>query len=309
MRVIDTDRYPHPLVGSKYAVWPTYNFACALDDHLMGVTHILRGEEHAVNTLKQEYVYKHLGWTPPISIHFGRLKLGGMILSKSVMRKGIERGLFEGWDDIRLGTLRALRRRGILPETIWELVMEVGLRPSSASISVEKLNAVNRKLLEPRADRYMFVPEPLLRVRLEGVQLPVVAEVMVHPSFPERGRRRIELKEPYVLVSDEVARLQEVRLMGLGNFRVSGDSLVYLNNDLTYAKERGLQIVQWAPAESALPGVLLKASGTSLERVRGFGEPAMSQLRVGDQVQLMRVGFAKVERVEEKSIVLVFTHD
>ncbi len=309
MRVIDTDKHPHPLVGSRYVVWPTYNFACALDDHLMGVTHILRGEEHAVNTLKQEYVYKHFGWAPPVSIHFGRLKLGGMILSKSVMRKGIEKGLFEGWDDIRLGTLRALKRRGVLPETIWELVMEVGLRPSSASISVEKLNAINRRLLEPRANRYMFVPEPLLKARLEGVQPPITAEVMVHPSFPERGKRRIKLREPYVFVSNEVAALPEVRLMGLGNFRVSGDSLIYLNNDLSYAKEKGLQIVQWAPAESALPAVLLKASGASLERVRGFGESAMGQLREGEQVQLLRVGFAKVERVEEKSMLLVFTHD
>ncbi|MEM0335691.1 MAG: glutamate--tRNA ligase [Thermofilum sp.] len=309
MRIIDTSKYPHPLVGDKYIVWPTYNYACALDDHLMGVTHILRGEEHAVNTLKQEYIYRHMGWKPPVGIHFGRLNLGGMILSKSVMRKGIEKGLFEGWDDIRLGTLKALRRRGILPETIWELILEVGLRPSSARISVEKLHAVNRKLLEPRANRYMFVTEPLTVVKLEGLSMPAVAEIIVHPSFPERGRRRIELKEHRVFVGEEVKRMGEVRLMGLGNFSVRGDALIFLNNDVSYAKEKNLQIVQWAPVEGAVPGEVLKAAGTKIEEVKGYGEPEIARLPVGEQVQLVRVGFAKVEKKGEEGVVFIYTHD
>ncbi|MEM2245369.1 MAG: glutamate--tRNA ligase [Thermofilum sp.] len=309
MRIIDTSKYPHPLVGDKYVVWPTYNYACALDDHLMGVTHILRGEEHAVNTLKQEYIYRHMGWKPPVGIHFGRLNLGGMILSKSVMRKGIEKGLFEGWDDIRLGTLKALRRRGILPETIWELILEVGLRPSSARISVEKLHAVNRKLLEPRANRYMFVTEPLTVVKLEGLSMPAVAEIIVHPSFPERGRRRIELKEHRVFVGEEVKRMGEVRLMGLGNFSVRGDALIFLNNDVSYAKEKNLQIVQWAPVEGAVPGEVLKAAGTKVEEVKGYGEPEIARLPIGEQVQLVRVGFAKVEKKGEEGVVFIYTHD
>ncbi|MEM4810354.1 MAG: glutamate--tRNA ligase [Thermofilum sp.] len=309
MRIIDTSKYPHPLVGDKYVVWPTYNYACALDDHLMGVTHILRGEEHAVNTLKQEYIYRHMGWKPPVGIHFGRLNLGGMILSKSVMRKGIEKGLFEGWDDIRLGTLKALRRRGILPETIWELILEVGLRPSSARISVEKLHAVNRKQLEPRANRYMFVTEPLTVVKLEGLSMPAVAEIIVHPSFPERGRRRIELKEHRVFVGEEVKRMGEVRLMGLGNFSVRGDALIFLNNDVSYAKEKNLQIVQWAPVEGAVPGEVLKAAGTKVEEVKGYGEPEIAGLPVGEQVQLVRVGFAKVEKKGEEGVVFIYTHD
>lgn len=309
MRIIDTTKYPHPLVGDRYRVWPTYNYACALDDHLMGVTHILRGEEHAVNTLKQEYVYRHMGWAPPVGIHFGRLNLGGMILSKSVMRRGIEKGLFEGWDDVRLGTLKALRRRGILPETIWELVLEVGLRPSSARISVEKLHAINRKLLEPRANRYMFVTAPLVAMKLEGLGMPAVAEIIVHPSFPERGRRRVELKEPQVYVGEEVTRMNEVRLMGLGNFSVRGDSLVFLNNDVGYAKERDLQIVQWAPVEGAVPGVILKAAGTKIEEVKGYGEPEIAKLPVGELVQLVRVGFVKVEKRKEGRVTFIYAHD
>ncbi|MEM3892584.1 MAG: glutamate--tRNA ligase, partial [Thermofilum sp.] len=191
----------------------------------------------------------------------------------------------------------------------WELILEVGLRPSSARISVEKLHAVNRKLLEPRANRYMFVTEPLTVVKLEGLSMPAVAEILVHPSFPERGRRRIEVKEHRVFVGEEVKRMGEVRLMGLGNFSVRGDALIFLNNDVSYAKEKNLQIVQWAPVEEAVPGEVLKAAGTKVEEVKGYGEPEIARLPVGEQVQLVRVGFAKVEKKGEEGVVFIYTHD
>jgi glutamyl-tRNA synthetase len=77
LRIIDSERYPHPRVGSKYHVWPLYNFACGLDDHLMGVTHIIRGKEHLTNMVRQEYMYKYLGWKYPEATHYGRLKITG----------------------------------------------------------------------------------------------------------------------------------------------------------------------------------------------------------------------------------------
>jgi len=61
LRIIDTEKYSHPRVGSKYRVWPLYNFACGVDDHLMGVTYIIRGKEHLTNQTRQEYMYRHFG--------------------------------------------------------------------------------------------------------------------------------------------------------------------------------------------------------------------------------------------------------
>ncbi|ABL78217.1 glutamate--tRNA ligase [Thermofilum pendens] len=305
-RVLDTEKTPHPLTGDKYRVWPTYNFACAVDDHMLGVTHVLRGEEHAVNTLKQEYVYRHMGWKPPVSIHFGRMNLEGMVLSKSVIRRGIEKGLFSSIDDIRLGTLRALRRRGILPEAIWDLVLEVGIKPSTARVSVDKLHAFNRKYLEPRANRYMFVPEPAKVASIEGLEAPITAEVIVHPSFPERGRRRITFSKPEVYLPSDVASSM-VRLMGLGNFEVvdGGSKLRYLNNDVSFAKKHELPIVQWAPVESSVRGRVLKAAGTKIEEISGYGEPSLAELPPGEQVQFVRLGFVRVEGPE----TYIFTHD
>lgn len=67
-------------MGDRYIVWPTYNFAVSIDDYLMGVTHVLRAQEHSVNTIKQSYIFKHLGWRQPVTIHFGRLRIEGASL-------------------------------------------------------------------------------------------------------------------------------------------------------------------------------------------------------------------------------------
>jgi glutamyl-tRNA synthetase len=313
-RVIDTERYPHPLVGSKYVVWPTYNFACAIDDHLMGVTHILRGAEHEINTIKQKYVYDHFGWEYPVAIHFGRLGIEGAILSKSKIREGIRAGLFTGFDDIRLATLRALRRRGILPEAIRDLMLHVGIRPSTARISLENLYALNRKYLEVRANRYMFVPDPVkLKLRAEGGAL--VARIPRHPSYPERGVRELRLDcssgscEVYV-PGDDVAKAQpgsELRLLGLANIRLLDASTAeVVNLDVDYAKSRKLPIIQWAPADTAVQARVLADREGSLVEVRGVTEPGAMELAEGEHAQFYRFGFVVLE--DKREMRFVYTH-
>jgi len=139
LRIIDTERHPHPRVGSRYRVWPLYNFACGVDDHLMGITHIIRGKEHLTNQTRQEFMYRHLGWKYPEAIHYGRLKITGASLSKSTILQGLRDGLFKNWDDPRLATLAALRRRGITPEAIHRLIVDVGPKAADVVLSWENL--------------------------------------------------------------------------------------------------------------------------------------------------------------------------
>jgi glutamyl-tRNA synthetase len=141
LRIIDTVKYPHPRVGSKYRVWPLYNIAAGLDDHLLGITHIIRGKDHLTNGVRQEYLYKHLGWEYPQAIHYGRLKITGAFLSKSKIVAGIRDGTFNGWDDPRLATFAALRKRGITPEAIKKMIIDVGPKPADVTLSWENLYA------------------------------------------------------------------------------------------------------------------------------------------------------------------------
>ncbi len=313
-RVIDTEKHPHPLTGSRYVVWPTYNFACAIDDHLMGITHILRGAEHEVNTLKQRYIYEYFGWKYPVAIHFGRMGIEGAILSKSKIREGIRRGAYLGVDDPRLATLRALRRRGILPEAVRELVLQVGIKPSTARISLENLFALNRKRVEELANRYMFVPDPVpLEVRASG---ELVGKIPRHPSHPERGVREVRVPTKdgvgLVYISGDDARAlapgAEVRLLGLANLRyLGGGRAEVVNFDVEYAKEKGLPIIQWAPQEGSLRARALVARGDELLEVSGVLEPGGAELKQGEHAQFYRFGFVVLE--DPGTMLFIYTHD
>src|SRR3989344_6319902 len=108
-RIIDA---PHPRQGTKYRVWPLMNLAVTIDDHESGVTHAIRAKEHMDNEKRQLYLYNYMNWPAPTQLYVGRLKFHDLELSKSKIRPMIESGKYSGWDDVRLPTLPALRRRG-----------------------------------------------------------------------------------------------------------------------------------------------------------------------------------------------------
>ncbi len=308
LRIIDTERHPHPLVGSKYRVWPTYNFAVSVDDHLMGVTHVLRGKEHQVNTEKQLYVYKCFGWEPPVFIHFGRLKLEGFIMSKSKIRKLLEENpdKFMGYDDPRFGTIAGLRRRGILAEAIRRVILEVGVKPGDATLSWSNLAAVNRKLLDSMADRIMFVEDPVwLEVDAGGKCLE--AEIPYHPDRPERKRRLRVCHGDVIGIQQQDAR-SEVRLVGLANFRVESGKLHMVNDSLSYARERRLPIIHWVPRSGAVPMLVLEPVELEFREHKGYAEPAIREYKPDSRLQLMRFGFARIDSVEEGRVVAFYTH-
>jgi len=308
LRIIDTEKYPHPIVGSKYRVWPTYNYAVSVDDHLMGITHVIRGKEHEVNTEKQLYVYKCMGWEPPFFIHIGRLKLEGFILSKSRIRELLskEPEKFLGYDDPRFGTIAALRRRGVLPEAIRELILSVGAKESDATISWSNLASINRKLLDPIADRIMFVSDPV-ELTYEGEC--VDAEIPFHPDKPERKRVIRLCPGDRIVVNRDDAKLGEVRLMGAVNVRIDGDRAVMTSRDLKYARERRLQIVQWVPLKDFVRLTVYEPRGLELAKIEGYAEGALRMYGVDSRLQLVRFGFIRVDRVKPDGYEAFLIHD
>ena len=314
MRIIDTSKHPHPLTGSKYIVWPTYNFAVSVDDHLMGITHVLRGKEHQVNTEKQSYVYKCFGWAEPTFIHFGRLKLEGFIMSKSYIKKVMQDrpGEFMGLDDPRFGTIAGLRRRGILPESIWDAIIDVGVKPTDAKLSWANLAAVNRKRLDPLADRLMFVETSGDKGVLLSLEQPecMTARLPLHPDRPERTREITVCPGEKVFISASDAARGSVRLMGLGNYDVDlgSGTLKLTGTSLDEARKRSLQIVQWVPERSSVQVVVLEPKGLELVRHEGVAESALAGYPKGSRLQFMRFGFVIVD---DESIPrrLILTHE
>ncbi|MEO3993897.1 MAG: glutamate--tRNA ligase [Desulfurococcaceae archaeon TW002] len=325
-RIIDTGKHPHPILGSKYVVWPTYNFAAGVDDHLMGITHILRGREHSLNTIKQRFVYQHLGWIYPVVLNLGRLNLEGLILSKSKIKELISSrpGEFDGPSDIRFGTIASLRNRGIEAQTIREVIMDVGIKQSDASISWDNIAALNRKLIDKNTKRLMAVFTPI-ELRIPNYSGPDKVVLANHPENSSLGSREVSLDistgELQVLIDrrdlEEIRKTGMFRLMELCNVKatdVREDTIIgeYLGRDLKQAKEARMPIIQWVPARNNVKLKILVPEDLKLRRIDGLGEPALRELEQGDKAQLVRYGFVKIRKKalsKEDFVEALFMHE
>jgi len=299
LRIDDT---PHPRTGTKYRVYPLMNLAVAVDDHLLDLTHVLRGKDHLNNTYRQEFIYGYFGWKRPVYIHYGRVSIEEAQLKKSVTAKGIKDGAYSGWDDPRLGTLRALRRRGIRPEAIRRYWVETGIKEVDIEFSWKTLYSFNRELIYDSANRYFFVSDPV-KIQIQGSP-DLTSHAPLHPEHPERGIRQIKLgRDPAVYVSgdDLASKPARLRLKDLCNIELDGERAKYAGNDLALLKE-GVQIVHWVPA-GALEAEVLMTDGSVKN---GLAESGIRDA-LGKVVQLERFAYVMVEQVSPK-VRCVFTH-
>ena len=314
-RIVDVNKTPHPRVGSRFRVWPLYNMASGVDDHELGITHVLRGKEHLTNMARQLFLYNHLGWTYPDAVHFGRLKVEGMNLSKSRMMKAVEVGEYKGFDDPRLGTLAALRRRGFSPEAIRQLMWEVGPKPVDVTISWDNINAINRKIIDPTSHRYYFVPDPVT-ADVSGVETDMEVHAPLHPQYPRMGTRTLRLKARNgackLLLSGSdrtiLSTNKSVRLMGLFNI----ETLSFNDSELNAkrlgdsASESDVPILQWVPTEDKIPVSVVLPDASN---ANGFSEAGLGRETVGSVVQFVRFGFCRVDEVGFDRVTLYFAHN
>ena len=304
MRIVDAE---HPRIGTKFRVYPMMNFAVAVDDHLLGVTHVLRGKDHLANSEKQKYLYNHFGWDVPEFIHYGRLKMEDIALSTSKARAGIEDGLYTGWDDPRLGTIRAIARRGIMQEAIRELMLEIGVKIADSTVSWKKIYGLNRNLLEESSNRYfaVFNPEKVVIKDLPNSLKGTVKRVK-HPDFPDRGYREIPFDGEIYLDKKDIEDNQNkvLRLMDAVNIFM-GEEITYHSSSLEDARKEGARIVHWVPSESNNRVGLVMPDA---ETLYGYIEPSSDVLSVDDIVQLERVGFARLDSIQDGKLTFYFAH-
>jgi glutamyl-tRNA synthetase len=311
LRVIDAEKYPHPRVGTKYYVWPLYNFASGIDDHLMGVTHIIRGKEHLTNMVRQEYMYKYFGWQYPEAIHYGRLKITGASLSKSKIVQGIREGLYKDWDDPRLATFAALRRRGITPEAIKKMIIDVGPKTSDVILSWENLYAYNRKILDPTSDRYFFVCNPI-ELTVKQIPKTFTVRLHLHPEKPKRGFREYTIKPQgdnnsadfWVSKKDVDAskigntmRLMELFNVKIENVNAYSAQASFMSESYEEVRKTKVQLIHWIPIREDMPCQVVMPDATIAE---GIAESACKQLKPNNVIQFERFGFARIDKVNAK---------
>ena len=306
MRVVD---FKHPLTGNKYRVYPMMNFSVAVDDHLMGVTHVLRGKDHLANSEKQKYLYNHFKWEIPEFIHYGRLKMEDIALSTSKAREGIDAGIFTDWDDPRLGTIRAIARRGIKAEAIKELIMEIGPKISDAIVSWKKIYGLNRQILEESSNRYFFVDNPtrIIVENLPDTEKKVIKRPL-HPDHIERGMRELKIEQEIYIAREDIQKTGDnkiLRLMDGFNICFKEGETMYYSTDLDDARNSKAMIVQWVPVTDSISAELVMPDATVK---KGFIEQSATNLKVDDVVQLERMGFARVDEVTYTKIKFYYAH-
>ncbi len=301
MRLVDET---HPRLENKYRIYPMMNFSVAVDDHLMGMTHVLRGKDHLANSEKQKYLYDHMGWDMPEFIHYGRLKMEDIALSTSKALAGIEDGTYSGWDDPRLGTLRAIARRGIDPRTIYDLITEIGVKMADSAISWKKIYGLNRNFLEPIANRYFFVEDPQIIEVNNYEDGEVVIERPLHADHLDRGNRLLPFDGRAYLAKSDIAD-GVFRLMDAVNVDIKDGNVTYNSTSFEEARDIKARIIQWVPVEENVK-VTIVMDDASLKT--GLGESALCDLEVGDVVQFERVGFARLDEIRDDELVFYYAH-
>ncbi len=313
MRIVE---HIHPKTGKSQRLWPLMVFSVAVDDHEMGVTHVLNGKDHADNAIKEKMIMECLGWKAPEYKHWGRINFEGFELSTSQTRVAIEQGAYKGWEDIRLPFLPALRKRGYQPGAFRRFAMEIGLSLNDKTVAIgefwKNINAFNKEIIDSKSRRAFFIASPV-RVPVNGVKGSVVAHVPVHPNFVELGSRSFTVGSEIYLSTDDVARLEEGKIHRLiegYNFTVSSGVFTFHSSTYEEYKSAGSargMIIHYLPVSAELVPVDVCMTDGSV--VAGLGESALSTLKEGEIVQFERCYFARLDHVDAKKLTFWYLHE
>lgn len=290
----------HPLVN--YRVWPLYDFASAIDDHLLGITHLIRGIDFIATSEKQGYMYKYFNWKYPRDIQTGKLIVEGM-KSTSEARKLIEQGKLTGWDDVRLATLGALKKRGFTPPAITAFITDIGIKRSDIRVSEKNLYAYNKKLIDPQTPRYFYVEDPQ-EIDI-GKTKYANTKITITPPVKSQKDRKLSIgtkiyiaQKDYNKYHGKIVRLKEFAYGTLDKkFRPVDEK------DLPKSNKSGIQVLQWVPKKDSVDIELIMPDNT-----KHIGK-AESNIKALDNktVQFERVGFANLIQ-KNKKITAYFAH-
>ena len=315
-RIIDAD---HPKLGRRIRTFPTYDFAAPIEDSLDGVTHAMRTKEYELRNALYFSVLRSLGLRMPMLLEFSRLEFEGMPVSKRKLKPLIQGGLVSGWDDPRLPTLAALRKRGILPGAIHKFILSLGISLADTKPPFESLESYNRKLLDPISLRLFFVKQPV-EIRIINPILSKI-ELKNHPTA-QLGTRSIQTSDRIYIDKEDADRLiqgEEIRLMEMHNIRLEeanrGKAVEYLSVINTGQEiKTNIPKVQWVSNDDMVPFTVIvpdkpfikeEFNKDSLYIYNGNAESYVSKVRVGSNIQFVRFGFCRLQT----SGVAIYTHN
>ncbi len=198
-------KVPHHRTGDSWCIYPMYDFTHCLSDALEGITHSICTLEFENNRPLYEWVLEQLPVPArPQQIEFARLNLTHTVLSKRWLRRLVEEGVVDGWDDPRMPTLSGLRRRGYTSEAIRDFCERIGVSKVDGVIDVGLLEHCLREDLNRRARRFMGVLRPLKVVLTNYPEGKTEwMEAVNNPEDPSAGTRRVPFGRTLYIEQDD----------------------------------------------------------------------------------------------------------
>jgi glutamyl-tRNA synthetase len=310
LRIIDE---PHPIHKDKYRVWPNYDFAVSIEDSIDGVTHAFRTKEYELRNELYYAILDKLKMRKPKVLEFARLEFDGMPVSKRILKPLVEEGKVSGYDDPRLPTLEALRRRGIVPEAIRKFVLSLSFTKSDTLAPFETLESFNRKIVDPKSIRLFIVTDPV-KLTIKNNSLTEI-DIPNHPQ-KDMGKRKIQVDGSFYIPGDDAKSLKvgdEVRLLELYNIRITkvGVDIEAEMTDSNFKPQ--IPKIQWVPRQNVvkievlIPKILFvneQFNENSLEIKQAFTEPYYLELNVGTEIQFVRYGYCRKDSANQ----VIYTH-
>jgi len=302
----------HYTLGEKYRIWPSYDFAVAIEDSIDGITHAFRSKEFELREELTNSILDTLGMRKPHQGFFSRLEFKGMPISKRVIKPLIEEGKVSWYDDPRLPTLEALRRRGIKPEAIRKFIMSLGLTKANTLAPFDALEAFNRKFVDSDSIRLFMVSDAK---KLTVNDLPMSSvEIPNHP-IKDIGKRKIDVDGNFYISGEDSESIKEgtqIRLLGLGNVSITKKG-IELEGNFIEGEPKDIPKIQWVPQKTAheikmlVPKILFNGeefNEDSLEELDVYTESHYLQLKEGEEVQFVRYGYCRKDSQNQA----IFTH-
>ncbi|XP_046823712.1 bifunctional glutamate/proline--tRNA ligase [Vespa crabro] len=319
---------PHPRTGTKYKVYPTYDFACPIVDAVENVTHTLRTTEYHDRDVQYYWIIESLGLRRPHIWEYSRLNMTNTVLSKRKLTWFVEEGLVDGWDDPRFPTVRGILRRGMTVDGLKQFIIAQGSSRSVVFMEWDKIWAFNKKVIDPIAIRYTAldynetVPVNVLDSKEEWVT------VRNHPKDPSLGTKRVRVGSKILIEKDDAEALvegQNATFVNWGNLKIEA---VHKKNGVIESVDAKLNLsdenykntlkITWLPAPQNFKDLIpcyavyfdhiiskpvlgkdddfkdYVAKDTRVE-IRMLGEAELHKVKKGEIIQLQRKGFFRCD--------------
>ena len=259
----------HHRQGDKWCIYPLYDYAHPIQDALEGITHSLCSLEFENHRPLYEWVIDNIGFEKkPKQREFARLNITNTVMSKRYLRSLVENGMVDGWDDPRLPTICALRRRGYTPTSIFRFVREAGVSKADSLVDISMLEHCIRDELGETAPRRIAIAKPILvEITNYPADMEEAFELPNHPQKPELGTRSLPFtREIYIDAADfaEVPPPKFFRLKPDGEVRLMGAYIIRCNEIIKDEQGNVVRILCTADLETrnGMPADGRKIKGT-----------------------------------------------